>query len=237
MYFAIVLSVIFILDILLLLEVDVKEVKDEKKLEEKGNASEVKLMLPAIDNEGRGVPTFLFVKAVEGEGKTLTDIENILFFADTQHSIRIARMVAENITQVNCSKYDLIYSIKANASVIGGPSAGSAITIGTISALTGKQPNKSVMITGTINHDGSIGPVSSILEKARASKKAGAELFLVPLLQSREVVYEVKKHCEEFGFSEVCWEEKVPKKVNVGEEAGIDVREVESIEEAEEYFF
>lgn len=198
----------------------------------------VKMNLPAVDAEGNGVSTVLTVEATPGSGRTLTDIDNLLFWADTQHSIRIARRVAENITGKKMEDYDIVYSITApNASLIGGPSAGAALAVATIAALEGKQLNNGVMITGGINHDGTISPVSAILEKAQAAKQAGATLFLVPLLQSRDVIYEESEHCEVFGSSEVCTTETRPRKVDVEEEAGIKVVEVETVEDAMGYFF
>ncbi len=199
--------------------------------------SGVLMYLPAVDSRGKGIYTLLKVEAFPGSGRTLTDIDNLLFWADTQHSIRIAKRVAENITGKKEEDYDVIYTIKANASLIGGPSAGAALAIATIAALENKELNKSVMITGVVNHDGSIGPVSGILEKAKAAKEAGATLFLVPLLQSRDVVYETSKHCEVFGNTKICTTETRPKKIEVEKEADIKVREVSSIQEAMEYFF
>ncbi len=201
------------------------------------NATLVTLKLPAVDSEGNGVTTTLVVEAVPGTGRTLVDIDNILFWADTQHSIRMARLVAGNITGKNLSHYDLVYSIHAPASIIGGPSAGAAITIATIAALEGKKPRDDVMITGTINHDGTIGPVSAILEKAEAAKQANATIFLVPLLQSKDVVYETSQHCETFGNARICTTETRPKKISVGEKVGIEVIEVGDVREAMQYFF
>jgi predicted S18 family serine protease len=202
-----------------------------------GDATKVAMHLPAVDADGNGTDTLLTVEATRGSGRTLTDIDSLLFWADTQHSIRIARRVAENITNKKMEDYDIIYTIKANASLIGGPSAGAAITIATIAALDGKKPKDNVMITGGINHDGTISPVSGILEKAKAAKEAGATLFLVPLSQGRDVIYEESEHCEVFGASEVCTTETKPQRINVEEEAGIEVREVETIQEAMGYFF
>ncbi len=197
----------------------------------------VNMNLPAIDDAGNGVATLLKVEAINGTGRTLTDIENLLFWADTQQSMRMARSVANKISKVNLANIDLIYSVEANASIVGGESAGAALAIATIAAIEGKQINPNVMITGTINHDGSIGPVSGILEKAKASEQAGAEIFLVPLLQSGDVIYETEQYCEKFGLSEICSSETRPRKVNVSEEAGIEVIEVGSIEAALTYFF
>jgi len=201
------------------------------------NITFVSMKVPAIDAQGKGVSTLLVVEAMPGTGRTLVDIDNLLFWADTQHSMRIARLVAANITGINVNNFDLIYSIYANASTIGGESAGAALTIATIAALQNKSINSSVMITGTINHDGSIGPVSHILEKAKASKDANATLFLVPLLQSRDVIYKTTEHCEKFGWTEVCTTETLPQKVNVKEKAGIETREVATIQEALSYFY
>jgi uncharacterized protein len=199
------------------------------------NITIVSMKVPAVDDKNNGIATSLMVEAMPGSGRTLVDIDNLLFWADTQQSIRTARKVAANITGLDINNYDLIYSIQANATVIGGESAGAAITITTIAALEKKRVNESVMITGTINHDGSIGPVSEILSKAQAAKRTGAELFLVPLLQSRDAVYETSQHCEKFGASEVCTIEQVPKKISVNEEAGIRLYEVSSVREAIKY--
>lgn len=202
------------------------------------NSTRIKMYLPAVDADENGVNTVLTVEATLGSGRTLTDIDNLLFWADTQHSIRIARRVAENITGKKMEDYDIVYTIEApNASLIGGPSAGAALAISTIAALEGRPLREEVMITGGINHDGTISPVSAILEKAQAAKKAGATLFLVPLLQSRDVVYEESEHCEVFGSSEICTTETRPRKVDVQEEAGIKVVEVETISDAMNYFF
>ncbi len=197
----------------------------------------VSMNLAAVDSNNNGVTTPLNVEATEGTGRTLVDIENLLFWGDTQQSIRLARQVAGNITGKNLDNYDLIYNIKANATIIGGPSAGAALTIATIAALENKAPNPNVMITGTINHDGTIGPVGGILEKAQASAQEGATLFLVPLGQSNDVVYETSQHCEKYGGLDLCTTETIPKKVNIKNETGINVAEVSNIQDAEKYFF
>lgn len=201
------------------------------------SGTRVSMPLPAVDADGKGITTFLKVEATRGTGRTLTDIDNLLFWADTQHSIRIARRVAENITGKAMKDYNIVYTIEANASVIGGPSAGAALALATIAALESREPRSNVMVTGSINRDGSIGPVSSILEKAKAAKEAGAEQFLVPLSQSVEVIYETTESCEVFGGAQICTEEIKPRKIEVANESGIEVLEVESVEEAMKYFF
>ena len=120
--------------------------------------------------------------------------------------------------------------------MIEGPSAGAALTIATIAALEEKQVNSSVIITGTINADGTIGPVGEILEKAMAAKSIGAEIFLVPPTQSSEVKYSSQRNCERVGWSEVCTIEQVPESVDIENEAGIEVEEVRTVDDALKYF-
>ena len=201
------------------------------------NMSIASITVPAVDKQGDGVSTTIMVEAMPGIGRTLVDINNLLYWADTQNSIRTARQVAQDITGISTDNYDLIYHIYANASIVGGPSAGSAITIATIAVLTNKTLNKNVGITGTINHDGTIGPIGNILAKAKAAKQAGIITFLVPLTQGRDIIYENKKHCEKYGGSEFCTVEQIPKKINIGKEADINVVEVENIRQAMKYFF
>ena len=157
----ILISILLVLTVLLvlssLLNFNKKETKEEKietknKIEtffSSDGSTRVKMYLPAVDTEGKGVNTVLTVEATKGSGRTLTDIDNLLFWADTQHSIRIARRVAENITGKNEKDYDIVYTIEANASLIGGPSAGAALAVDTIAALEGKNLKEDVMITGS----------------------------------------------------------------------------------------
>jgi uncharacterized protein len=200
------------------------------------NVSYVSVIIPAVSDEGEGVTTVLTVQIMPGSGRVLVNIDKLLFWTDTQNSIRTSSKVASNITETDLSEYDIIYTIKTNATAVEGPSAGTSLTLATIAALEKKTINPKVMITGSINHDGTIGPVGQILPKAIAAKEAGAETFLVPLLQSQEVTYKTRKYCEQIGTAQICTTEKVPKKVDISEEAGLEVVEVENIEEALEYF-
>ncbi|MBI2670757.1 hypothetical protein HYX18_02165 [Candidatus Woesearchaeota archaeon] len=200
------------------------------------NVGIAQIKIPAVDNNGNGVATNLIVEATPGTGKTLVDIDSLLFIADTQNSIRVAKEVAAKFTGLDLNKYDLVYHLDANASVIGGPSAGAAVTIATIAALNKQELKDNVMITGGINHDATISPVGGIVDKAIASKKVGADLFLVPLDQKEEVVYENKEYCRKIGLTEFCTVEQIPKRVSVEQEANINVIEVGNITEAYQYF-
>jgi uncharacterized protein len=200
-----------------------------------------KLILPAVDDAGNGVATDLIVEIKQGTGRTLSNIDKLLFWVDTQQSIQIAKDVAKEITGINTDNIDIIYSINAGgAALVGGPSAGAALTIATIAALQNKQINEDIIITGTMNPDGTIGQVGGILEKAIASKEIGANLFLVPYGEGN--VRDVKpiEDCrveESIGRRmEWCTVTYEISDTSIGEEAGIEVKEVKNIEEALEYF-
>lgn len=197
----------------------------------------VQMNIPAVDNQGNGVITTLIVESKPGRGRVLVDINQLLFWIDTQHSIRIAQRVAQSYTKLDLSNIDLIYAIETNASVIGGPSAGAALTVATIAVLENKTINPEVMITGSINTDGSIGPVGEIVAKAKAAKDIGATLFLVPAGQAVQTYYKPIQTCKKIGPVTYCTVEYKAEKIDVSKDAGIEVKEVSNIEDVLKYFF
>ncbi|MEM5871129.1 MAG: S16 family serine protease [Candidatus Aenigmatarchaeota archaeon] len=202
------------------------------------NYSKVEFPLLAVDENGNGVITKLIVEVKNGSGKVLVNIENLLFWIDTQNSIRIAKNLAEKITKINTSNLDIIYTIEANASIIGGPSAGSAITIATIAALTQKEFKKDVVITGTIDENGNIGRVGAIKEKCLAAKNQyNAKICLVPRGQSIEYELIPKRDCTRIGNFEFCRITFETKEIDISKEIGMKVIEVHNIEDALKYFF
>jgi uncharacterized protein len=208
-----------------------------KEVELVEGANQVIIKTPAVDKEGNGVITELIVTAMPGNGKTLVDIDSLLFWTDTQNSIRMAKLVASEHLGAEIANFDVIYDLKAEATLIGGPSAGAALAVATVAALEGKKVREDVMITGSINHDGSIGPVGGIYDKAKAAGENDAILFLVPLLQGNEIVYDNIEHCQKFGVAEVCNVEQIPRTVDVQDEVGIEIKEVGNIEEALDLFY
>lgn len=199
--------------------------------------SSATVFVPAVDEKGKGIAIPLNVRIMNGSDETLIDINNLVFWLDTQQSIQIAKSVAQNITEKNLERVSLIYAIRANASVVEGPSAGAALAIATIAALENKTANNSVMITGTINPDGTIGQVGGILEKAKAAKQAGAKLFLLPKGQGSETLLKPTETCAERDSLAYCTTRYKQVVSSVSEKAGINVKEVATIAEAEKYFF
>lgn len=99
---------------------------------------------------------------------------------DTQVSVRFAKDVACNFLDVDCSRLDFFYTINIGSTSVGGPSAGAAIAVLTISVLSNEALDSDVVVTGTINSGGIIGPVSGLEQKALAAKNAGFSKILVP---------------------------------------------------------
>jgi uncharacterized protein len=191
--------------------------------------------LAAVDQNGNGVVTPLVVDAKPGNGKILTDIDKLLFWVDTQQSMQIAKQVAENVTGIDADKYDLVYTVRSNSTLVGGPSAGGALTAATVAALEGRKIKADVMMTGTINPDGTIGEVGGILEKATAARQVGAKIFLVPAGQSIDVSYKPQENCETRSNFQFCTTKFVEVTTNIGQSAGISVIEVATISDAIKY--
>ena len=200
------------------------------------DSSMTTLRVPAVDKNGNGVIATLSVDAKPGIGRTLVDINQILFWADTQDSIRTAKIVAQDVTGMDLSGYDIIYSIQANASVIEGPSAGAAMAIATILELEDRTFNEDVSITGTLNEKGEIGKVSGIVAKAQAIEAADMHLLVVPSGQKTYTVYSQEKSCEDYLLTKICRSVTKPKDVDVEEEVEIRVVEANNIQEALKYF-
>jgi len=222
----------------------------ETKIETKSYMSEIEITpqnylnktratiikVPAVDKDGNGVMATLSVEANSGAGRTLVDINQITFWADTQNSIRTAKYVAENLTGIDLSNYDILYSIQANASAIEGPSAGAAMGVATVLELENKTFRNDVSITGTLDEYGNVGQVSGIIEKAKAAKDEGMNLFLVPKGQKIYTSYVQEKKCENYILTTICRTETVPKTFDVEKQVGITVEEVKNVQEALKYF-
>jgi uncharacterized protein len=195
------------------------------------------IMLVAIDNNDEGVIIPLIVEVRPGNGKVLTDIDKLLFWVDTQFSIQTAKEVAEDVTGIDASNYDITYSIEdENVTIVGGASAGAGLTVATIAALENKTLNENVMITGTINEDGTIGRVGSILEKAKAAKENNADTFLVPRGQGIETYLEPQEECTQTGSITYCETTYKQLFLDIGEDVGIEVIEVNNIRDILKYF-
>ena len=212
------------------------------------DGKKVETTLLAVDSEGRGVAPSLITEVRPGSGQVLVNINQVLAEIDAQYSARVAKQVVENISGLSLENVDVSFNIITNANFIGGQSAGGAMTLSLLSLILDKEINRSVLVTGSVDGNGSIIGAGEIVKKAGAAKKAGATILLVPPGASSELsTYEKVRKCGDIDFGifindkyegkEYCETRYEEKKINIGEEMGLDVIEVSSIKEAMEYYF
>ncbi|NUN11758.1 hypothetical protein HUU53_03880 [Candidatus Micrarchaeota archaeon] len=136
-------------------------------------------VLAVSSQTNEGILSHVDIEIQKGRGRVLINT-NPFVEADTQYSADTAVRVAQEITGKDLSDRDVIFTFDPISNLVGGPSAGAALTIGTIAAIQGKTLNPEIAITGTINEDGSIGQIGGVFEKAQAASQQGITLFLVP---------------------------------------------------------
>ena len=96
-------------------------------------------------------------------------------------------MVGFLATTVN-ERFDFPFEIDIKTGNVGGPSAGLMMALNVYNNLIPNDITNSLIIagTGTIEIDGSVGPVGGIRQKVIAAKRAGSELILVPTANYEE---------------------------------------------------
>jgi len=80
------------------------------------------------------------------------------------------------------STYRTTFQATVTLDGVGGPSAGLFFSLGIVDLLTpgALSGGKYIAGTGTIDADGTVGPIGGIEQKMRGARSAGATLFLVP---------------------------------------------------------
>ncbi len=96
-------------------------------------------------------------------------------------------MVGFLATTIN-EKFDFPFLVDIKTGNVGGPSAGLMMALNVYNNLIPEDITNSMVIagTGTIEVDGSVGPVGGIKQKVISAKNAGAELILVPMANFEE---------------------------------------------------
>lgn len=111
----------------------------------------------------------------DGTRKTFPSLETT---SDPQDG---SALIGISMTDVNL-EFDPEVDVKFQTGGIGGPSAGLMFALGLYDRLTPEDltGGKQIAGTGTIQCDGSVGPIGGIEEKIAGAERAGAELFLAP---------------------------------------------------------
>lgn len=193
------------------------------------------LGIKQTESGAEGVVANLTVQLRRGDGKVFIS-SMPLTKVDTQASARLAKETACDILSRDCSQYDFNYIIRSSAPIVGGPSAGSSMTVATLALLSNKSLNKTVMVSGTVNPDGSIGAVGGLLEKARAAFRVGGKLMLIP--KGQGVIRTTKTQRERTGpiITEITQTEEIDLKEYANQHWGIEVEEVSDVRDAYKYF-
>ncbi len=111
---------------------------------------------------------------VDREGKQLT--EQIVTTSNPEKPERAFMGISIGIT------YQAPFDVDVTLSTVGGPSAGLFFSLGIVDLLTpgAMTGGKHVAGTGTIEPDGTVGPIGGITQKLNGARDGGATLFLVP---------------------------------------------------------
>ncbi len=138
----------------------------------------------AVKSDGGGAIIPLEIKiTAKGTGLLAVNIKNVELQSGAQDSVRLAASIASKISGVPINNKDIdvsfVNQFKDIVSV-DGPSAGGAMTVAIYAALTQKNINTNILMTGTIEATGAIGQVGGVDKKAEAAKNQGASRFLVP---------------------------------------------------------
>ena len=212
------------------------------------DSNKVETTIMAVDTNGKGVAASLVTEIRDGNGLVLVNINDVLADVNAQYSARLAKQITESISQKKLNGTDVIFNIITNAVVVGGQSAGSAMALSLLSLVLEREINQSVMITGSVDVNGTLLDAAEIYEKSKAAKEEGGKLVLVPIgAGSNSVEYQKIRRCGDVDLNLFLVEEEEDKKycetrfeerkINIGEELDIEIKEITNVSEAVNYYF
>ncbi|MGC8648046.1 MAG: S16 family serine protease [Candidatus Micrarchaeia archaeon] len=154
-----------------------------------------------ITSNNTGVLTIIELKVYKGNG-TVSVGGPAEVGASTLQSAQTAAQYAASYLGKNFGSYNFNYTIlNSDADNVSGPSAGAAMTMLAISALSGKPLASDFTMTGTINSNGAIGLIGGVYDKVSAAKSGGMRFVLVPAAygdSNEEMLYALVQ--DEFGI-------------------------------------
>ena len=130
-----------------------------------------------------GVITTISLAVSPGNGDvTVTGPAEVA--SSTVNSARTAADAGAQYLGLNPNSYNFSYVIHDFTANVSGPSAGGAMAMLAVSALSGRQLRSDFTMTGTISPDGSIGVIGGVYDKVGAASADGLGLVLVPRVPS-----------------------------------------------------
>ena len=144
------------------------------------------LKIFAVMDNGTAIDADLGLHIESGNGMVWSSVRTLVG-TSTQTTERIAVELAKNYYN-GVDGFDYKFDINSSASLVEGPSAGAAMALLVISSLQDKRIPSDVGLTGTINSDGSIGPVGGVFEKSKKAAEIGVKLFMVPQGEAKQIV-------------------------------------------------
>ncbi len=130
-----------------------------------------------------GVITTISLTVSAGNGAvTVTGPSEVA--ASTIASAHTAAVAGTAYLGLNPNSYNFSYVIHDSMANVSGPSAGGAMAMLAVSALSGRQLRSDFTMTGTISANGSIGEIGGVVDKVGAARADGLALVLVPKVPS-----------------------------------------------------
>lgn len=176
------------------------------------------------------------VEIKPGKGRVLVQTKPLMGVV-FQDAANTAVFVAQKRTGRDLSGSDIIFSIEAQREIpsVDGPSAGALMALLVISGLENRGLKKDITLTGTIDQDGNIGRIGGVIEKAKAAKESGKNLFLLPSENNKLVRY-TERSRNLYGITII---EQVPESIDAKEyieaNIGIEVEYTDNISDVLEY--
>ena len=129
----------------------------------------------------------------------------------------LAAFSASQLTGRNLTDHEFLVGTGGH---IDGPSAGMLMTATMVALLRGKTPRPDTTMTGTINPDGSAGPVGGIVQKMDGASKDGIKRFGFPMGARSHQDLRTGRTVD---------------LLEVGKEFGLEVREIQDVFQAYEF--
>ncbi len=147
----------------------------------------VEVSVPSVDVEHKrgDIAKFIIQVRKPGIGKVKVNSESKIF-SSVNASIYTAIEAVGFVLEADMSMYDIEINILAKAESIKGGSGGAGLAVGIISAILKVPIRNDAAITGSINPDGSIGPVGFLKYKAEGVEEHGFKELIIPFLNSAE---------------------------------------------------